>query len=190
MQKTSYYIINTITVYRLVAAFLLLYLVFAGREDIFKWMLAISFFTDAIDGFLARKYKVVSVMGSRIDSVADDLTILVAMIAVLVLKMDFIRHELVWIIVLLALYFIQTISALVRYGKISSFHTYTAKFAAVLQGIFLILLFFLPEPPFLLFRVMAIVTMLDIIEEIVLVAILPQWKADVKGLYWVLKRKN
>jgi cardiolipin synthase len=190
MRKTSYYIINGITAYRLVASFFLLYLVFTGQADIFKWMLAISFFTDAIDGFLARWYKVTSVMGARLDSIADDLTILVAVIGVFRLKPDFVQQELVLIIVLLALLVIQTVMALIRYGKISSFHTYLAKLAALLQGSFLILLFFLPEPPLTLFYIASVVTILEIAEEMILVVLLPEWKANVHGLYWALKERK
>lgn len=190
MRKTSYYIINGITAYRLVASFFLLYLVFTGQGDIFKWMLAISFFTDAIDGFLARWYKVTSVMGARLDSIADDLTILVAVIGVFRLKPDFVQQELVLIIVLLALLVIQTVMALIRYGKISSFHTYLAKLAALLQGSFLILLFFLPEPPLTLFYIASVVTILEIAEEMILVVLLPEWKANVHGLYWALKERK
>ncbi len=190
MQRTSYYIINAITAYRLVASFFLLFLVFTGQLDIFKWMLAISFFTDAIDGFLARKYKVSSLMGARLDSIADDLTVLVAIIGVFRLKPEFIQQELVLIIVLLALLVIQTVMALIRYGKISSFHTYLAKLAAVLQGSFLILLFFLPEPPLWLFYLASIVTLAELVEEIILVIILPKWEANVRNLFWVMKRNK
>ncbi len=190
MQKPSYYIINGITAYRLVASFFLMYLVFTDQADIFKWMLAISFFTDAIDGFLARWYKVTSTMGARLDSIADDLTILVAVIGVFRLKPDFIQQELVLIIVLLALLVIQTVMALIRYGKISSFHTYLAKLAALLQGSFLVLLFFLPEPPLTLFYIASVVTILEIVEEMILVVILSEWKTNVHGLYWALKDKK
>jgi hypothetical protein len=41
-----------------------------------------------------------------------------------------------------------------------------------------------------LFYAAAIVTMLDLCEEIALVIILPQWKSDVKGLYEVEKFKG
>ncbi|MFZ1306482.1 MAG: CDP-alcohol phosphatidyltransferase family protein, partial [Ferruginibacter sp.] len=56
--KRAWYIINGITVYRIIAAPFLLILLFTGKVDIFKWLLALSFFTDLIDGFLARKFKV------------------------------------------------------------------------------------------------------------------------------------
>ncbi|HYD20610.1 MAG TPA: CDP-alcohol phosphatidyltransferase family protein, partial [Flavipsychrobacter sp.] len=89
-----------------------------------------------------------------------------------------------------ALFVSQIIMALVRYGKVSSFHTYLAKAAALLQGSFLILLFFLEEPPVILFYIATAVTALDLAEEMILVLLLPSWQADVKGLYWVLKEKK
>ena len=130
----------------------------------------------------------VSVAGARIDSIADDLTVLMAVLGVVVLKPEFIRQELNLIIVLLVLYLLQTIMALTRYGKISSFHTYLAKIAALFQGMFFVLLFFLPQWPMLLFYVASAMTILDLVEEIILVLLLPEWKTDVKGLYWIKKK--
>lgn len=176
--------------YRMIAVIALLYFIFSNQLELFKWFLVISFFTDAIDGFLARKFKVTSTMGSTFDSIADDLTILMAIIGVIVFKPGFIRHELVLIIVLLTLYLTQTIMAFVRYKKISGFHTYLAKIATVLQGSFLILLFFLQQWPLWLFYIAAAVTILDLVEEIILVIFLPKWETDVKGLYWVVHSKR
>lgn len=151
-------------------------------------MLAISFFTDLIDGILARKFRIASVFGSKLDSMADDLTVVAAIIGVFVLKPQFIYDNRVIFIILFALFLFQTVFALIKYRKISSFHTYLAKVAAILQGTFLVLLFFFPEPLYFLFYAAAIVTALDLIEEIILVMIIPKWEANVKGLYWVYKR--
>src|ERR1041385_290259 len=186
----AYYIINGITVYRLIASPVLMVLIFTGKEELFKWLLALSFFTDFIDGFLAREFKVASVFGSRLDSVADDLTIVAAITGLFVLKFDFVKTQWGIIIPLLALYLFQTALALYRYKKISSFHTYAAKCAAILQGFFLVLIFFLPQPLYLLFYGMSAVTALELIEEIILVLHLPRWQANVKGLYWVMKKEK
>jgi len=153
-------------------------------------MLAISFVTDFIDGFLARKFGVASAFGSFLDSIADDLTILAAIIGVFVLKSQFINDNIVIVSVLLLLDVFQTIFALIKYRKISSFHTYLAKVAAIFQGAFLILIFFLAQPFYLLFYVAAIFTALDLIEEIILVIILRKWEANVKGLYWIFRKKT
>ncbi|HEU0111221.1 MAG TPA: CDP-alcohol phosphatidyltransferase family protein [Flavisolibacter sp.] len=190
MHRKSYYIINAITVYRLLSAFLLLYLIYRDRPDIFKWMIAISFFTDSIDGFLARKYHVVSVMGARIDSIADDMTVLMGIIGLFVWKPAFIQQEILLICFLLILFILQVSLAFLRYGKFSSFHTYFAKTAALFQGLFLIFAFFLTDMPYLLFYMAAVITAVDLIEEIILVFVIPEWRANVKGLYWVLKNKK
>lgn len=189
MRKPGYYIVNGITMYRLLVAPVLVFLIFNNNLDLFKWMLAISFFTDLIDGVLARMFRITSVFGSKLDSIADDLTIVAAIIGVFVFKARFIYDNRVIFIILFILFLFQTVFALIKYHKISSFHTYLAKVAAILQGTFLVLLFFFPEPLYFLFYAAAIVTALDLIEEIILVIIIPKWEANVKGIYWVYKRK-
>ena len=189
MHTTGYYLVNAVTLYRAVSSVFLLYFIWTRNVEVFKWLLAISFFTDAIDGFLARKFRVSSIMGARLDSLADDLTLLMGILGIFRFEPEFVQQQLAWIIILIAMYLIQTTMALVRYGRVSSFHTYMAKGAAILQGSFLILLFFLPEWPLALFHFAAVFTILDLIEEIILVIVLPEWKTDVKGLYWV-KMKN
>jgi CDP-diacylglycerol--glycerol-3-phosphate 3-phosphatidyltransferase len=168
----------------------LIYLIFKGQQDLFKWLLFVSFFTDAIDGTLARLYQVTSLLGSKLDSIGDDLTIAAAITGMFVFKLQFIKDEIVIVSVLLSLYVLQNIIAIVRYRKVTSFHTYLAKLATLFQGVFLILIFFLPAPVYALFYVASVITILDLAEEIILLFILPDWEANVKGIYWVLKRKR
>lgn len=188
--KRAWYIINGITLYRIIAAPFLMVLIFLHEYDIFKWLLGVSFFTDLIDGYLARKYKVASILGTKLDSIGDDLTVLVAMTAFFILKLAFIKKHIIIFLILFGLFLIQTTYALIRYGKITSFHTYLAKMAALLQGVFLLLTFFTDEPNLFLFYAAAIITILELTEEIILVGLFQHWKANVKGIYWVLKNKQ
>ena len=183
----SYYIINGITLYRLVSAPVLLFILLEGPFELFKWLLVFSFFTDAIDGFLARKYKIASAFGAKLDSLADDLTIAVATIALFVTEPAFIKQHLEWLLLLLVLFIIEYTLALIRYRRFTSFHTYLAKAAAIFQAVFFITLLFTGPVPFLFFLAVA-VTMADLIEEIILVCMLPKWQANVHGLPWVLKK--
>jgi len=182
--------VNLVTYYRAVAAPLLVLLLLEQQFSAFKWLLAVSFFTDAIDGWLARRFKVNSLLGARIDSIADDLTVLVAILGVILYRPDFLRSEWLPAGIMAILYLIQNGLALIRYHKLTGFHTYTAKLAAILQGAFLVLVFFLPQPVRPLFYLTACLTILDLAEEILLVLILPEWEVNVKGLYWVLRRKR
>jgi phosphatidylglycerophosphate synthase len=190
MQKTSYYIINGITIYRIAAAPVLALLIIYGNKDVFKWMLAISFFTDAIDGFLARRFKVSSLLGAKLDSIGDDLTVAAGVVGMIVFNPAFFKEQLPVLIGLLLLFIIEVGLAFYRYGKMTTFHTYGAKIAAVAQGSFLILLFFTPEPLTILFYIAAFITAAELIEEILIVLVLPRWKANVKGLFWVLKKRR
>jgi phosphatidylglycerophosphate synthase len=188
--KTLFYMINGITFYRAVASPVILFLIIKGEYDLFKWMLALSFFTDAIDGYLARRFKVESTAGSRLDSLADDLTILAAIFGMVVFRREFLNSQIYVIAILLVLFSLQTIFALVRYGRITSFHTYLAKTAAIFQGLSILQIFFFENPHLVLFYTAACVTIIELIEETIMVSILPVWQANIKGLYWLLKSKQ
>jgi cardiolipin synthase len=190
MKSPIYFIVNGITLWRILIAPLVFFLAFSQQMDLFKWFLAVSFLTDAVDGYLARRYGVTSKRGAILDSIGDDLTVGAAIAGIIVFKMDFIRQELPLLLIMVVLYMVQLCIALVRYGKMTGFHTWFAKAAAILQGIFLLLLFFLPRPVYIIFYIMTSVTILDLVEEIAIVLLLSQWEANVKGLYWVIKRKQ
>lgn len=183
-------LVNTITFFR-VAVFPLFILVLAlHRMDVFKWLLLVSFLTDALDGFLARKLKSHSILGSRLDSIGDDLTVLAGLLGMFVFRLEFLKAEWIPIALVFGVFLIQLCFALFKYQKTTSFHTIGAKTAAILQGVFLCSLFFFDEPMYWLFYAALIVTALELLEEIVMVTILPKWKSDVLGIYWALKIKT
>ena len=188
--KLAYYLINSITLYRIITAPLLVYLLFINELDWFKWLLGVSFFTDLIDGELARSYQVTSVLGTRLDSIGDDLTVLVAIFGLWYLNADFLLQEWTVLVPLVFLFLFQMGSALFRYGKITSFHTYLAKLAALTQGVFLLSYFFLGTVQYALFYAAVVITSIELLEEIILVYSLPEWESNVKGLWWVWKRKR
>jgi cardiolipin synthase len=190
MKRRIYYVVNGITLWRILMAPLVIYLAFSRHQDLFKWFLAMSFLTDAVDGYLARKYRVTSTRGAILDSIGDDLTVGAAIVGMLVFNMNFIREQLPLLLIMTFLYLAQISMALIRYHKMTSFHSCLDKLAAILQGVFLILFFFLPRPVYILFYITASVTILDLLEEIALVIALPRWESNVKGLYWVIKRKQ
>jgi hypothetical protein len=84
---------------------------------------------------------------------------------------------------LVALYLAEAALALLRYGRISSFHTVLARVAAYAQGIFVMSLFLWGYQGWIFYS-MAALTAAALSEEMALVYLLPQWKSDVRGLYW------
>ena len=137
-----YYAINGITLYRLVSAPFLLFLAMRGNLELFRLMLALSFFTDAIDGALSRMFKVSSLFGTKLDSIADDATVLGATVCLWIFRPDFMAAHWMAFVSVFSLFIIQNIVALWVYKKVTSFHTYLAKTAAVIQGTFFMMIFF------------------------------------------------
>jgi len=183
-------LVNLITLYRIFAFPILIALLLDGETEWFKWLLLACFLTDAIDGFLARQFKATSVLGSKLDSIGDDLTVLAAIVGVCMLHWEFVEGNVLVIAPVIALYLVQLGLALWRYGRISTFHTYLAKVAAVITAVFLLTAFFFEPIWYPLFYLAIAATALDMMEEIALVLVMKEDRSDVKGLYWVLRERK
>ena len=175
--------------YRIFAAPFLLFLIWLDARDIFTWMLLISYSTDMIDGFLARKLKITSARGSQLDSFGDQITLIIGVIGLFFFENDFMKENLLLIVIALVPYGIQMLIAFKKYGKATAFHTYLAKLSAIVQGVFILWLLFF-GPVYWLFYVMIVLGVLETIEEISLIFMYDEWVDDVKGVYWALRDKR
>ena len=177
------------SLYRIIAVPLLLTFIFLDERLLFTWFLLISYSTDAIDGFIARKLKITSERGSQLDSFGDQLTLIVALIGLVVFEPTFIKDNLLLIAIAFVPYIIQMIIAFRKYGKATAFHTYLAKLSAITQSVFILwLLFFYPV--YWLFYGMIVLGVLETIEEIMLIFMYDEWVEGIKGIYWALKDKR
>jgi CDP-diacylglycerol--glycerol-3-phosphate 3-phosphatidyltransferase len=175
--------------YRVLIAPVLLALIWFDLRLVFTWFLLISYATDAIDGYLARKLKITSPRGSQLDSFGDQITLIIGLVGLFYFETYFIKNNLILILIVFIPYAIQMILAYRKYGKATAFHTYLAKLSAVLQSLFILWsLFFSPE--YLLFYIMIVIGLLETFEEIMLIFMYDHWASDIKGIYWALKDKR
>jgi len=175
--------------YRVIAAPFLLLLIWFDERSIFTWLLLISYSTDMIDGYLARKLKITSPRGSQLDSFGDQITLIVGVIGLFFFESDFMKENLVLILIAFVPYGIQMLIAFKKYGKATAFHTYLAKLSAITQGVFILWLLFF-GPIYWLFYFMIILGLLETIEEIALIFMYDEWVAGVKGFYWAQRDKR
>ncbi len=185
----NYNIADWFSFYRIFAAPFLLVLLWYNEREFFSWFLLVSYSTDAIDGFLARKLKITSPRGSQLDSMGDQITLAIGLIGLFVFENEFIKENLVLIIIAFIPYIVQMIIAYVKYGKATAFHTYLAKLSAIMQSVFILWsLFFSPE--YTLFYIMIGIGLLETFEEITLIFMYDNWASDIKGIYWALRDKK
>ncbi len=177
-------IVTFLTLYRILISPVLLILVFHDHSS-FKWLLLSAFITDALDGFLARYWKVTTKLGARLDSLADDCLFIVSIIAIIHLHTEVIIENLYMISGIIFIFLVKMGFLYFKHKKIiTGFHTYLTKAAAFLQAMFFLHCIFY-SPNNILFDVMAITTMVAIAEEIIIIFACRELKPNVKGLFFI-----
>lgn len=177
---------NIITMVRIVCAPIMWWLIWSGEREWFAWILALAFTTDLVDGQLARRLKKETRIGSVLDSYGDTLTILTGLAGSWVFEKNHFLAQWELLSLVLSMHLVQLFLCLWRYGRPSSFHTYSAKAGALVIGCFLIYTMMFQFSDIFFFITMAFL-IIDAVEESILVFLIPKWRNDVKGIYWVLK---
>jgi CDP-diacylglycerol--glycerol-3-phosphate 3-phosphatidyltransferase len=177
---------NLITGTRLALLPVLVWLAVRGDSGPFGLLLLGSLASDVLDGALARALRVTSAFGAQLDSIADTLLFVVATAGVVVLFRDEVAAHAVAFWAVPGAWVAENVAALWRYGRLSSFHTYLSRAAAIAMGTFAAVLFARGFDALLL-QIAAATVVVAAIEEFVLLWLLPTWTADVRGLLWVLR---
>lgn len=178
---------NLLSFYRLLAFPVILGFIVYREQGLFALFLIINLLTDVADGYIARKLKQETEFGAKLDSLADTLTYILALIGIFVFKLqDFIPHLYIFGIYLFLL-FVLVFLSLIKFNRLPSFHLYSKKIGGYIQGLFLITLFTIGfiTP---LFYLMVIWGILSAIEHIAIQLIIKEMKSNVKGIWWVLTR--
>jgi CDP-diacylglycerol--glycerol-3-phosphate 3-phosphatidyltransferase len=175
--------------YRIASAPLLIALIWLDQRLLFTWLLLVSYSTDAIDGYLARKLNITSPRGSQLDSFGDQITFIIGLVGLFIFETNFIKSNLTLIILAFIPYIAQMLIAYYKYGKATAFHTYLAKLSAIIQSLFILYSLFF-SANYTLFYIMIILGLIETFEEIALIFMYDVWAADVKGMYWAIKDKR
>ena len=178
---------NALSVYRIVAAPVILYGIFSGQTMLFAWLIIINLATDALDGFIARRWKLETDIGVKLDSIGDLITDFLALLGLVVLEHQFVLSHILPISLLLGFYLASQLVSLVRFRRLVSLHLYSSKLTNILLAVFFTTYFLVAYVP-ALFYAMIVVGILDGIEEIAVLCFLKKHRENVRGLYWVLKR--
>lgn len=176
-----------LSIFRIFAAIALVFIALEGWREVFSWLLLIGLITDALDGYIARKNNHSTTHGAKLDSAGDAMLFLAAATGIFMFEKAFFKDNITFIAVAFGFYFLQLGIAYWKYGQSSSFHTYAAKTAAVIQGIFLVATSFFEVWEWLFYFAIAI-SILETVEEIILIFIFEKPVYNVKGLYWVKKK--
>jgi CDP-diacylglycerol--glycerol-3-phosphate 3-phosphatidyltransferase len=188
MKATRSQIPNILSGFRLVAAPFLLVLAWLGHPNLFLVLLCLSLLSDSVDGFVARKLNVSSDTGTKLDSWGDLATYLTVPICAWWLWPGLLKREVFFVSVAIGAYVVPILAGLAKFGRVPSYHTWSAKLSAVLMSIAALVLFTtgIAWP----FRIAALVQAVEAIEEILITILLPAPQGNVHSLWHAMKMKR
>jgi CDP-diacylglycerol--glycerol-3-phosphate 3-phosphatidyltransferase len=176
---------NLLSSFRLIAAPILLFIASQSRPNLFLALLAVSLMTDAIDGFIARRYKVTSETGARLDSWGDFVTFITIGISAWWLWPGILHREMFFVATGIMSFLLPVAAGLIKFRRLPSYHTWAAKIQALLMSstIFIIFGLGITWP----FRYAVLLQVLVSIEEIIITLFLKEQMCNVPSL-WHLRQ--
>jgi phosphatidylglycerophosphate synthase len=173
-----------LSVFRIVVVPVLGLLILQEQRLATGLLLAAGLASDALDGYLARKWQAHSRKGTRLDSNADMLIGIAGIVAFYRFENTFFLDHLFWISLGIGLYLIQLVVSLFRFRKTSSFHTCSAKLTVILMTLFLVPAV-LGLPLDILFYPAFLSMIAEGLEETTLLFLVRDPEHEIKGVFWL-----
>lgn len=176
---------NLLSGLRIALVPVLLWLAWLGHPTAFLVSFAFSLSTDLLDGYLARRMRTGSELGAKLDSWGDLATYAVFPLCAWWLFHERVLAQLLFVIAALIAFAAPTAIGLLKFRRITSYHTRLAKLVAIVMGAGLILYLGFDVPA--LFQAAVLFLLVEAIEEIAITAVLPEWRANVPSLFAALR---
>jgi CDP-diacylglycerol--glycerol-3-phosphate 3-phosphatidyltransferase len=178
---------NILSLFRIAGTPFLLLTGWFGMPDLFFILFGLMLFSDVLDGFFARILDQTSELGARLDSYGDILTYLSTPLAAWWLWPDLIKAELYYIIAAIIIYVLPAFFALVKFGKLASYHTWITKVSAVLMSAGVIMLLGFENA--LLFHIAIYFLVIEMVENIAITIMLPKPKSNIHSIWHAWKER-
>ncbi len=176
---------NFLSAVRLGLAPVLLWPAWNGYLQIYVLGLSFSLVTDVLDGLFARWLRQATDFGAQLDSWADFATMVSIPICVWWLRPEAVRNEAPFVGLGLIGYGIPVVAGLLKYKRLTSYHTWAGKAAAVIVGPAVILLL-LTELNWV-FECAMVVALVAGSEEVAITVVLKEWRPNVPSVWHALR---
>jgi len=180
---------NALSIARIAAAMVMVGLAFEQLQRPYTWLLVPALLSDIADGWIARSFRLQTALGARLDSLGDVLLTVAIFVGLWRFHPDVLHQHWLALSLFLGAGLLEYALAMVRYGRLSSFHTWSSKAAGFLLVVFVAVLFLHGFEPWLFYLAIT-VAIASSVEEYALLAWLPEWRADVRGAWWLWRERR
>lgn len=187
MNRSLWTVPNLLSFFRLACAPLLVLSGLAEGPVLFFVILSLMLASDALDGFLARRWHQTSVLGAKLDSYGDYATYLAVTFGAWLQWPERIEREADVIFFAVGIFILPALFSVVKFRQFASYHTLLTKLSAVLigLGIFALLLFNVAWP----FQTAVAVLVLEAVENIAITLTIDAPRTDIES-YWSLRKRR
>ncbi|MDR0531113.1 MAG: CDP-alcohol phosphatidyltransferase family protein [Oscillospiraceae bacterium] len=179
------YIPNALSIFRLSTVWILLPVAYFKKDILFTVLYCLIGFTDALDGFLARKYHWESEFGAKIDNLGDTGLFVCAFVSLIFLRKPTFEDPVKCIATLfvgVALkVFIFTLTK-IRFGEFNTMHTYSNKALGLVMFSFVPICFLRGEVAFGTVLFVVACAALTVLEDAYILLKSETYNVDHKGL--------
>ena len=180
---------NALTISRFfIAAFLVLDAKNGYASKYFLPLFIFAGFSDFLDGFIARKMKATTSHGCVLDGYADIALSVGAFLSAYWLYPAIIKKYIWGVVILLFLQIASWVFSIIKFSRMTSYHTYSAKIWGIAIFISLGIVFAFSNGSLLL--LMLLVGILSNIDEIVITAVMPYWRGEISNFNMALRLRN
>ena len=160
----------------------------AGLRTVFVVLIVVSLTTDALDGFLARRFNAFTELGRKLDSAADYVTMVTGLAGIALLWPEIVRRELPWVMTGLVAFFAVIVYGFVRLGRAPCYHTWASKTGAVVCPFTLVPL--LNEWTAVPFHAAMVGLVFTGMEEIAIALIVPRHGGEMPTVWHAWRRRR
>jgi phosphatidylglycerophosphate synthase len=160
----------------------------AGSRPWFFGLLCVAWLSDALDGYLARRFRAESDLGRMLDSWGDYVTTALCVAGLAWLWPEVMEREWRWFAAGVAGFFGIVVYGLVRHGRPPAYHTWMAKALAVALPFALAALLsgWSARP----FHGVVVFQVLSAVEELAISALLPGFSGEMPSAWHAWKRRE
>ena len=176
---------NLLSILRLIFIPVLFFSAWTDRPVLFQVLLAFVLLMALADGILARRLGQVTDLGAELDSWGVFAVFITVPLCAWILWPEMVYREATYIIAVVVFHVVPASLGLLKYGRLTSYHTWGSKAAAVLLSISVFLL--LLGGPAWPFRIVVGLMVIAGIEEIFMTSILRTWQTNIPSLWHAMR---
>jgi CDP-diacylglycerol--glycerol-3-phosphate 3-phosphatidyltransferase len=162
----------------------IIFLIKDNKFLLFSFLIIIGL-TDVLDGYIARKYKIQTIIGSWLDSVSDFIFYILLVIYIVIFEFDIIIRVKYFIIIIIGLKLLAIIIGFIKYRRFGFLHTLGNKITGIIIFVgFCIFILFGNKTTI---EIGLYISIISSVEELIITIIGKKYEENIKGI-WKINR--